>query len=160
MFNYLSMSFTPQFMWYDSISTLLQYCSIRIGNIWYFVVFFLQMKILHCPGWSLLILYSWGISRNETLVPVIVDLKIPHKLIDIFCCFIFFFVFCGSLEIYRVKRLITSEGAKTRIGDDITVILKYLWQMTIARTEDIYKDYSCISILFNIFSFRKLFGTF
>ena len=27
LFNYLSMSFTPQFMKYDSISTLLQYCS-------------------------------------------------------------------------------------------------------------------------------------
>ena len=38
------MSFTPQLMQYDSISTLLQYCSIQMGIIWYFVVFFLQMK--------------------------------------------------------------------------------------------------------------------
>ena len=39
----------------------------------------------------------------------------------------------GDLILYvqhRVKRLITSEGAKRRIWDDITVILKYCWQMT------------------------------
>ena len=52
--------------------------------------------------------------RNETLVPVNFDLKIPF-LTDIFCCYIIIFsVFCGSLEICRVQRFITSEGAKTR----------------------------------------------
>ena len=88
LFNYLSITLTQQFMQYDIISTLLQYCSIQIKIIWYFVVFFLHMEVLHWPGWSLLILYAWGITRNETLVPVIVDRKIPYKLTDIFCCFI------------------------------------------------------------------------
>ena len=45
-----------------------------------------------------------------------------------------------SITLYhRVQRLITSKSAKRQISDNITVILKYFWQMTIARSEDINK---------------------
>ena len=46
----------------------------------------------------------------------------------------------SSPVIHSVQRLITSEGAKGRILDDITVIVKYFWQIIIAWSEDIIKD--------------------
>ena len=53
-----------------------------------------------------------------------------------------------------------SKEAKRWIWDDITWFPKYLWQMTIAQSEDINKDdTSILNLLKKTFSFRKHFGT-
>ena len=49
----------------------------------------------------------------------------------------------ATLAHHRVQRLIASEDAKRMILDDITVILKYFWQMTIARSKEIIRDDTC-----------------
>ena len=59
----------------------------------------------------------------------------------------------------RVHCLITNEGAKRRILDNITVILKYFWQMTITWSLDINKhDSSILILLKKKFIFCKHFG--
>ena len=50
--------------------------------------------------------------------------------------------------IHRVQRFITSESAKRMIWDDITVIQKYFWQITVARSKDINKEDTWILNLF------------
>ena len=61
---------------------------------------------------------------------------------------------------HTVQRLVLSKGAKRWILDDITRFSKYIWQMTIARSEYINKDDISISnLLKKTFSFCKHFGT-
>ena len=62
-------------------------------------------------------------------------------------------------EIHSVQRLITSKGAKRRIWDDITVILKYFRQITIVRNEDLNKDDTSILIFSHSIKFSTHFGT-
>ena len=54
--------------------------------------------------------------------------------------------------IHSVQRLITSDGARWRNWDNITVILKYFWQMAITWSEGINEFMKFVN---KTFSFRK-----
>ena len=71
------------------------------------------------------------------------------------CCTCTTGMSCLQVWYHRVQRLMLSNGAKRWIWDDITWFLKYFCQMTIARSEDINKDYTFILNLLKIFPFPK-----
>ena len=50
-------------------------------------------------------------------------------------------------RLHTIQRLMLSKGAKRTKIDHITVIMQYVWDKTIARSGDMYKDDSGISSL-------------